>query len=182
MSFLDSLPDEATLVDMFWRYPHVGQPLLALHDAIMRAPSPFTAAEREAIATYVSKLNSCSYCEGVHGEAAIALDDDTQHVRAICMGDRLSSNSRLTPVLSYVAKLTKEPSSVTRADVAKILEAGWDETAVSSVIFVTALYAFMNRVIEGHGIIANEEYHRTAGERLADIGYAGLAALLTKGQ
>ena len=182
MSFLDSLPDEVTLVDLFWHRPDIGQPLLALHEAIMRAPSPFTAAERETIAAYVSGLNASHYCRKVHSVTAIALGADASDLDAICSLPETPIDARMAPVLDFVAKLTTDPTSVTRADVEEILAAGWNDDAVTSAIFVAALYAFMNRVVEGHGLKATDEYHRTAGQRLADIGYAGLASLLAKGQ
>ena len=38
----------------------------------MRRPSPFTPAERELIAAYVSGVNACHYCHGVHTRTAEA--------------------------------------------------------------------------------------------------------------
>jgi len=180
MPHLDSLPDQATLVDVFKRHPDVSAPLLAMHEAIMRAPSPFSAAEREAIAAYVSSLNECQYCQGVHANAAVALGSDGAEVEAICALPERPGDARLAPVLTYVAKLTTAPATVSRADVDDILAAGWDEAAVSAAAFVAALYAFMNRMVEGHGIKGSDEYYAAGGKRLADIGYAGLAALLAE--
>jgi uncharacterized peroxidase-related enzyme len=180
MPYLESLPGQATLADVFRRYPDVTAPLLALHEAIMRAPSPFSAAEREAIAAYVSSLNACQYCQGVHSNAAVALGAAADDVAAICALPEAPGDARLAPVLAYVAKLTTAPASVGRADVEKILAAGWDETAVSTAAFVAALYAFMNRMVEGHGLKGSDDYYAAGGKRLAEIGYAGLAELLAK--
>lgn len=182
MSYFDSLPDEATLVDMFWRDPAVGQPLLALHEAIMRDTSPFTPAEREMIAAYVSTLNKSEYCHGVHRIAAVSLGAPTTEVDAACANPDAPGDTRMAPILKYVAKLTNEPSSIRKEDIQEILDAGWDEAAVTSAVFVASLYAFINRVVEGHGIKAGDAYYQMAGKRLADIGYTGLAELLTKGQ
>ncbi len=180
MPHLASLPDQATLVDVFKRYPDVAAPLLALHEAIMRAPSPFSAAEREAIAAYVSSLNECQYCHGVHSNAAVALGSDAAEIAAICALPEAPGDPRMAPVLAYVAKLTTAPASVGRADADKILAAGWDEAAVSYAAFVAAAYAFMNRMVEGHGIKGSADYYAAGGQRLAEIGYAGLADLLAK--
>jgi AhpD family alkylhydroperoxidase len=38
----------------------------------LRGPSPFTVAERELIAAYVSGLNACGYCHGIHRVTADA--------------------------------------------------------------------------------------------------------------
>ena len=70
MPYLDSLPADATLGDVFAAYPDTSQPLRAYHDALLRGPSPFTEGERELIAAYVSGLNACAYCRGVHTATA----------------------------------------------------------------------------------------------------------------
>lgn len=66
MSFLTGLPADAALLQVFRAFPQSARPLLQLHEQVMRGPSPFTPAERELMAAYVSGLNGCSYCHGVH--------------------------------------------------------------------------------------------------------------------
>ncbi len=178
MPHLDSLPDDATLMQVFTRHPAVSQALMSLHEAIMRDPAPFSPAQREAIAAYVSKLNACQYCQGVHTSAAVNLGQSAEDVEQICELPEAPPDARLTPVLSYVRKLTLSPASVTKADADRIIDAGWDEDAVSYAAYVAALYGFMNRLVEGHGIKGTAEYHEAGGKRLAEIGYAGLANLL----
>ena len=178
MPFLDSLPTDATLMAVFKRHPDIAHPLLRLHEAIMRAPSPFSTAEREEIAAFVSSLNDCQYCHGVHSNAAVALGADPTHLEAVCTLPDALPDTRLAPVMRYVAKLTAAPSSVTQSDVEQILDAGWSETALTYAALVAALFAFMNRVVEGHGIKGTTEYHAMGGKRLADIGYAGLSKIV----
>lgn len=61
MSHLPSLPEDATLLDVFRAYPDTARPLLDYHETLMRGPSPLTIAERELVAAYVSGLNGCGY-------------------------------------------------------------------------------------------------------------------------
>ena len=178
MPHLDSLPEDATLMQVFTRPPAVSRALMALHEAVMRDPSPFTAAQRESIAAYVSKLNACEYCLGVHTSAAVGLGESAEAVQQICELPEAPPDPALAPVLTYVRKLTLSPASVTKADADRILAAGWDEDAVSFAAYVTALYGFMNRLVEGHGIKGTPEYREMGGKRLAEIGYTGLAELL----
>ncbi|MDH3595283.1 MAG: carboxymuconolactone decarboxylase family protein [Rhodospirillales bacterium] len=72
MAYLPSLPRDAKLPDVFRAFPSSAAPLLELHEALMRGPSPFSIGERELIAAYVSALNACGYCTGVHGATATA--------------------------------------------------------------------------------------------------------------
>ncbi|HYQ70247.1 carboxymuconolactone decarboxylase family protein [Actinophytocola sp.] len=179
MSYLSSLPDDAKLMDVFRLYPETSRPLLDFHEILMRGPSPFSAAERELIAAYVSGVNACDYCHGVHtvtaevcgiiqGAVPAALDD----LDAAPVGDKMR------PVLRYAAKLTRGPASVTRADAEEVLAAGWDERALHYAVMVCALFNFMNRMVEGHGIKAGPDYFAESGERLSKVGYAGLNQLL----
>ena len=70
MAYLPSLPGDAVLLDVFRAYPDTARPLLDYHQALLRGPSPLSVAERELIAAFVSGLNACGYCHGVHTAAA----------------------------------------------------------------------------------------------------------------
>src|ERR687888_881516 len=83
MAYLRSLPDRAVLRDVFAAFPHTSRPLLDYHEALLRGPSPFTVAERELIAAYVSGLNACTYCHGVHTATARAFGIDERLVAAL---------------------------------------------------------------------------------------------------
>jgi uncharacterized peroxidase-related enzyme len=175
-----SLPGDARLVDVFQRYPESSFPLLAYHETVMRGPSPFTLGERELIAAYVSGVNACAYCHGVHTEVAQAFGVP-EGLLAAALADLGSSpvDDKLKPVLAYVGKLTRTPALVRAADAAAVFEAGWDEKALHDAVMVCALFNFMNRMVEGHGITADAEYFALSGKRLHDVGYDGLAKLLS---
>lgn len=72
MTFLPSLPDDVVLLDVFRAFPQTARPLLEYHQALLRGPSPLSVAERKLIAAYVSGLNACRYCRGVHTATAQA--------------------------------------------------------------------------------------------------------------
>ena len=48
----------------------MGRALIALHEALLRGDSPLSPAQHELIAAYVSGLNRCRYCHGVHTATA----------------------------------------------------------------------------------------------------------------
>ncbi|GGS31648.1 carboxymuconolactone decarboxylase family protein [Actinokineospora fastidiosa] len=176
---LPSLPDDARLVDVFKRYPETSLPLLAYHETVMRGPSPFSLGERELIAAYVSGVNACAYCHGVHTETAQRFGvPEGLLAAALADLDSAPVDERLKPVLRYVGKLTATPSRVTAEDAAEVFAAGWDEKALHDAVMVCALFNFMNRMVEGHGIAADAAYYALSGKRLHDIGYDGLARQL----
>jgi uncharacterized peroxidase-related enzyme len=179
LSYLNSFPDDAVLMDVFKRYPETSRPLLDYHEVVMRGPSPFSVAERELIAAYVSGVNSCGYCHGVHTATAEACGIAEGAVpAAVADLDTAPVPENLRPVLRYVGKLTRSPAAISRADADEVFAAGWDEHALHSAVMVCALFNFMNRMVEGHGITAGPEYYATSGTRLKDVGYAGLSRLL----
>ncbi len=179
MSYLKSLPTDTTLLQVFQKFPATAAPLLAFHELVMRAPSAFSPGERELIAAYVSGVNGCDYCHGVHTVTAEAFGVP-EGLLGAALTDLESSavDERMKPVLAYVGKLTRTPSRITEADAETVFEAGWDERALHDAVLVCSLFNFMNRMVEGLGIRADKAYAQISGVRLCERGYAGLAELL----
>ncbi|WP_410672033.1 carboxymuconolactone decarboxylase family protein [Amycolatopsis sp. cmx-4-68] len=179
MSYLKSLPAETRLLEVFRAYPGPARPLLDLHEQVMRADSPLTPGERELIAAYVSGVNSCDYCHGIHTVTAEAFGVPEGLLAAAVRDlDSAPVDEKIRPVLAYVGKLTRTPSRMTEADAEAVFAAGWDERALHDAILVCALFNFMNRMVEGVGLRADEAYATPSGLRLHEVGYAGLAQLL----
>ncbi|WP_290056326.1 carboxymuconolactone decarboxylase family protein [Amycolatopsis solani] len=179
MSYLKSLPAETTLLQVFQANPGPARHLLAFHEELLRGDSPFTPGERELIAAYVSGVNDCGYCHGIHTVTAEAFGVEAGLLGAAL--DDLDSapiDERLKPVLAYVGKLTRTPSRMTAADAEAVFAAGWDERALHDAVLVCALFNFMNRMVDGLGIQADDAYKKLSGERLKHSGYGGLAQLL----
>lgn len=181
MPFLASFPKGASLINVFKAFPETSKPLIEFHEVLLRGPSPFSEAERELIAAYVSGLSKCRYCHGVHtataerlgvpsGSAGLAVDDI----------DMAPVPDRMKPVLRYAQKLTRQPDGVRQEDADAIFQAGWDETALYHTVAVTALFNFMNRLVEGLGIELDPTYIEPASERLAKSGYLPLIELMKR--
>src|SRR5438128_2677089 len=125
MSFLKFLPPDAGLLQVFQAFPEAARPLLEYHEVLLRGASPFSAAERELIAAYVSGLNNCNYCRAVHSQTAVALGIHVDAISKILSGSALEHvDQRMRPVLAFVRKLTLSPSAVTAADADEIFAAG----------------------------------------------------------
>jgi uncharacterized peroxidase-related enzyme len=170
---LRSLPNDATLADLRSRYADLLELLRPYAERLMRGPSPFTPAERELIAAYVSGVNSCRYCHGTHARVAhgFGIDDDvfTSLMDDI---DRAPVEARLEPILRYVRKLTETPSRMTPGDAEAVYAAGWSDEALLHAIAVCAYFNNMNRLVEGAGIVGTAAGYEQAAERLVRAGYA----------
>lgn len=174
MPLLRSLPVDATLSDLRNRYADLLNKLRPYGDALMRGPSPLTPGERELIAAYVSGINSCRYCHGVHSQVAHAFGiDESIFTQLMAKVDLSPISPRLRPILRYVRKLTETPSRMTEADATAVYDAGWSEETLFHAIAVCAYFNQMNRLVEGAGIVGTAEHYAQAGQRLAADGYIG---------
>jgi uncharacterized peroxidase-related enzyme len=179
MTYLQALPGDVALLHVFQAYPAPARPLLALHELLMRQASPFTVAERELIAAYVSGLNACDYCHDIHTATAERFGAVVgSPTAALSDLDTAPVPDRMKPVLRYCDKLTRAPSTVEESDVAAVRAAGWDDQALHDAVLICALFNFMNRMVEGLGIRASDDYVVASAARLHEGGYAGLEGLL----
>jgi uncharacterized peroxidase-related enzyme len=180
MPFVPSLPKGASLLNLFKAFPETSIPLIQFHEALLRGPSSFTEGERELIAAYVSGLNHCRYCHGVHSATAELLGIKREMVDSRIDIDGVAIDPKMRPVLRYARKLTQQPNSLTQADADAIFAAGWEESALYYTVAVTALFNFMNRFVEGMGIELDPSYVKPASERLARRGYLPLIDMISK--
>lgn len=182
MAFLKELPANAVLLDVFKRYPAHFLPLIEYHQRLLRGPSPLSIQQRELLAAYVSALNDCSYCAGVHEQTARCFGVDGGLLRQLV--DDLDSapiEERLKPLFRFVQKLTLTPARMTEADAAAVFAAGWDDRALHDAVATCALFNCMNRLVEGFGIDAGPDYFATSAERLASpAGYGALTRMLAE--
>lgn len=175
MPFLKKLPSDAKVFDAFKTWPAIYDPWTETCQQILReAPSALTAADRELIGTFVSKLNQCHYCYSVHNSAVGAYGLDPALVTKLVedIGSAPVAE-KLKPILRYVRKLTLDQSRMTQADADAVYAAGWGEDDLHIAIAIAALFNFMNRFVHGLGIQEDPAYTLAAGARLKAHGYAG---------
>ena len=131
MAFLPSLERNPVLLNVFKAFPATAEPLLDYHEILLRGPSPLTTAERELIAAFVSALNGCRYCTGVHTATAEFLGVPTGTVARLTDDVALAAAPpKLRPLLAYARKLTQSPAGITQADADAVFDAGWEEQAL----------------------------------------------------
>jgi alkylhydroperoxidase family enzyme len=54
--------------------------------------------------------------------------------------------------MDYVELVTRAAYRSTHEDVQKLRDAGWTENQISEAVYITALFAFFNRVADAFGI------------------------------
>ena len=179
MPFFASLPADAGVRHILQLNKPVGRALVDLHEALLRADSPLGAARLELIAAYVSGLNACRYCYGVHSETAKAFGLDDGALGALLDDvDAAPVEPAMRPLLAYAKKLTLTPARMTQADADAVFAAGWDERALHDAVLTVALFNFMNRLLEGHGCKGAPDTYAARGSALRNEGYSPLLEFL----
>ncbi len=172
-----SLPNEELpgIVGLFGFRPETAKPLCALAEVLLRGPSSLTSGERELIASYVSNLNNCHFCQTSHGAAAMAhlscdvnlLDDIKQDFIQIPVSPKLRT------LLNIAAKVQKGGKHVSEEDVKAAREEGVTDQEIHDTVLIAAAFCMFNRYVDGLGTWApkENEAYREMGERMAFVGY-----------
>ena len=109
---------------------------------------------KEILATYISALNQTNYCTGSHA-AFLAKHDPTPELPR-ALRDLDLDAAGLTPaergLLDFAAILTRHAAKTTDADVARLRDLGWTDPQIAEAVYVTAMFAFFNRVADAFGL------------------------------
>ena len=111
----------------------------------------------ETIGVLVSQLNDCDYCVDHHYAGLQRLIPDRTRcasLRQALSNDRFEDayDPAQSAALRYAAKLTRQPASVSKADVEAMRSAGLDDGQILEVNQVAAYFAYANRMVLGLGI------------------------------
>ena len=55
-------------------------------------------------------------------------------------------------LLDYVKKVTEAAYKTTPADVQQLRDVGWKEEQIAEAVYITAMFAFFNRVADAFGV------------------------------
>lgn len=179
MPFFPTLPGDAGVRHILALNPAAGRALIEFHSAALRSDSQLTAKDKELIAAFVSGLNACQYCYGVHKETAKAFGVPEALIEALLTDlDTAPVDARMKPVLAYAKVLTLSPTRALQSHVDAVLAAGWTERDLHDAILTVCLFNFMNRLLDGHGVKGSAELYQARGQALQAMGYAPLLGML----
>jgi uncharacterized peroxidase-related enzyme len=155
--------------------PETAKPLNELAEALLHAPNSLPQADRELIATYVSSLNDCYFCQTVHGSiAAACLDDDEDIVRQVKLDfTRADISKKLKALLAIAGKVQRDGKLVTAADIAAAREEGATDIEIHDAVLIAAAFCMYNRYVDGLDTWQpqDEALYRERGKKTARDGY-----------
>ena len=159
--------------------PETAKPLNELAEILLHAPNSLAPGERELIATYVSYLNDCYFCQTVHGAIAAAhLDDDEQLVKRVKADfQHADISDKLKALLVIASKVQKDGKLVTTADVEEARHAGATDVEIHDTVLIAAAFCMYNRYVDGLATWQphDEELYRHRGKKTAREGYVSMS-------
>ena len=159
--------------------PETAKPLNELVEVLLHAPNSLTPGERELIATYVSSLNDCYFCQTVHGAIASAhLNDDEELVRRVKADFKHADISeKLKALLVVAGKVQKGGKHVTANDVEEARRAGASDVEIHDAVLIAAAFCMYNRYVDGLATWQpkDEELYRQRGKKTAKEGYVTMS-------
>jgi len=159
--------------------PETAKPLNELAEVLLHAPNSLTPGERELIATYVSSLNDCYFCQTIHGAIASAhLNDDEELVRRVKADFKHADISeKLKALLVIAGKVQKGGKHVTASDVEEARGAGASDVEIHDTVLIAAAFCMYNRYVDGLATWQpkDEELYRQRGKKTAKEGYVTMS-------
>ena len=159
--------------------PETAKPLNELAEILLHAPNSLAPGERELIATYVSYLNDCYFCQTVHGAIAAAhLNDDEQLVKRVKADfQHADISDKLKALLIIASKVQKGGKLVTTADVEEARHAGATDIEIHDTVLIAAAFCMYNRYVDGLATWQphDEELYRQRGKKTAREGYVTMS-------
>ena len=130
-----------------------------LNETLAFGSSALSRVQEEAIATVVAAANRCRYGALTHG-GFLRLHSGDEQLASALLADYSQSGlaAEDQAMLEFAIKLTLEPASVDREDVEGLREAGFDDEEILSIVLITGLVNFMNRLAQGLGVDVPQAY------------------------
>lgn len=159
--------------------PETAKPLNDLVEVLLAGPNSLTAGERELIATYVSYLNDCHFCQSIHGAIAAAhLNGDEELVRRVKADfQHAAISEKLKALLVIAAKVQRGGKNVTSTDVEHARSLGATDVEIHDTVLIVAAFCMYNRYVDGLATTQphDEAQYRERGKIVAREGYVAVS-------
>jgi uncharacterized peroxidase-related enzyme len=160
--------------------PETAKPLCELGDVLLHQPNSLSAADRELIATYVSSLNDCFYCQTSHGAiAAYHLGGDESTVAEVKKSPGTAPISdKLKALLAIAGKVQKGGKYVQHEDIEKARQQGATDREIHDTVLIAAAFCMYNRYVDGLATWAPQDLdsYRERAAAVATGGYQRIPA------
>lgn len=162
----------AEIIKCFSHRPDFMQQVMDFSWQLHFCDGHLTERVKEMIATLVSGQNQCPYCmhshayflhvQGAADEVLVRLGRGEIDQAPICDAEK--------SLLRFARRVTHESYKTTPQDVQVLREAGWSEPQIAEAVYITAMFAFFNRVANAFGL-ADPRFFAASGQSDPLAGY-----------
>jgi uncharacterized peroxidase-related enzyme len=156
--------------------PETSKPLNELAEVLLRADNSLSRGDRELIATYVSYLNDCFFCQNAHGGLAQHylgcdmkfIDDVKMDYQSMPISDKLKS------LLAIAGSVQRGGKHVTSDQIEKARSFGATDRQIHDTVLIAAAFCMFNRYVDGLNTWAPQDrnFYIERAPRRAEEGYA----------
>jgi len=154
--------------------PETAKPMRELAHVLLHEPNSLTPGERGLIATYVSSLNDCYFCQTSHGAAAACHLGDGSTVKQVKTDfTQAPISNKLKTLLAIAGKVQQGGKQVTSGDVEAARAEGATDMEIHDTVLIAAAFCMYNRYVDGLATWQPQEESMYAqmGQHLASKGY-----------
>lgn len=154
--------------------PETAKPMRELAHILLHEPNSLPPSDRELIATYVSSLNDCHFCQASHGAAAASHLGDAEIVAKVKLDPAQAPISeKLKRLLAIAGKVQQGGKHVTESDVQAARDLGATDTEIHDTVLIAAAFCMFNRYVDGLATWqpVEDSMYRKMGAHLASEGY-----------
>lgn len=132
-----------------------------LNERLAFGLSTLDRVQEEAIATAVSVANRSRYGALTHGGFLLRYSGDPTLASQI-LSDYTRADLTLKDrcMLDFAVRVTLEPGTLSEGDIDGLRAAGFDDRDILSIVMVTCLFNFMNRVANSLGVEVDPGFQR----------------------
>lgn len=154
--------------------PHTLEGHMSLYKSVLHHPgNKLPKWFLEAIGTYVSHLNACSYCVDHHLAGMRRMLGDERRSDTIQEALRrnepgLAFEGAQLRLLEYARLLTLEPARISQSLIEQLRAAGVEDGELLEVNQVVAYFCYANRTVLGLGVMTQGEVLGLSPSRVGD--------------
>ena len=170
-----ALPEQLPGISSAFAFrPETAKPMRELAHVLLHEPNTLSPGERELIATYVSSLNDCYFCQTSHGAAAACHLGNRETVSQVHADfQQAPISEKLKRLLVIAGQVQRGGKHVSRSAVDAAREAGATDTEVHDTVLIAAAFCMYNRYVDGLATLQpkNDAMYAQMGAHLAREGY-----------
>jgi uncharacterized peroxidase-related enzyme len=154
--------------------PETAKPMRELAHILLHEPNSLEPGERELIATYVSSLNDCYFCQTSHGAAAACHLGNSATVKQVKTDfTQAPISEKLKRLLVIAGKVQQGGKQVTTQDVEAARQLGATDQEIHDTVLIAAAFSMYNRYVDGLATWQprEESMYEQMGKHLASEGY-----------